>query len=116
MVIFRQRLKEVRKERGYTQEDVGNGIFMSKNEICAYERGTRCPPLEILIRLAEFLEVDFLWLIGKELDCVTGPGKLVNLSESDIKILNILKKNEKVYKEFLIDPERTVKKLEQTLK
>lgn len=115
MVIFRQRLREIRKKRGYTQEDVGKGIFMSKNEICAYERGTRCPPLEILIRLAEFLEVDFLWLIGKELNCITGSDKLVNLSEKDMKILNTLKSNPKVYEKFLEDPERTLKSIESKL-
>lgn len=115
MVIFRQRLREIRKKRGYTQEDVGKGVFISKNEICAYERGTRCPPLEILIKLAEFLEVDFLWLIGKELDCITGPNKLINLSESDVKILNLLKNNEKVYEKFLSDPERVIKNIESKL-
>ena len=115
MIIFRQRLRETRIKRGYTQKDVGNGIFVSNNEISAYENGHRCPPLEILIRLAEFLEVDFLWLVGKELKCITGPDKLINLSELDIKILNVLKNNEKVYKKFLEDPERTIKFIESKL-
>lgn len=115
MVIFRQRLRETRIKRGYTQKDVGNGIFVSNNEICAYERGYRSPPFEILIKLADFLEVDFLWLIGKELTCITGPDKLVNLSETDIKILNVLKNNEKIYKKFLEDPERTIKIIESKL-
>ena len=115
MVIFRERLKEIRKKRGYTQEDVGKGIFISKNEICAYECGTRCPPLETLIKLADFLQVDFLWLIGKELDCIVGEDKLINLSETDVKILNLLKSNEKVYKKIIKYPERTIKSIESNL-
>lgn len=115
MIIFRERLKEARKKRGYTQEDVGKGIYISKNEICAYECGTRCPPLETLMRLAEFLQVDFLWLIGKELNCIVGPDKLINLSESDLKILNLIRENEKVYKQFLENPERTIKSIESNL-
>lgn len=115
MVVFRKRLKEIRKDRGLTQEALGKGVFISKNEICAYEKGNRCPPLEILIKLSEFLEVDFLWLIGKELDCITGPKKIVNLSEADMNIIKALKNNEKLYAKFLEDPERTLKSIEKKL-
>ncbi len=115
MVVFRQRLRQIRKERGLTQEALGKGIFISKNEVCAYEKGSRCPPLEILIRIAEFLEVDFLWLIGKELDCMVGPKKIVNLSEIDMNIIKALKANEKIYKKFIENPERVIKSLENKL-
>lgn len=115
MVVFRKRLRETRKKRGLTQEALGNGIFVSKNEVCAYEKGTRCPPIETLFRIAEFLEVDFLWLIGKELDCITGPDKIVNLSSDDVKIIECLKKNEKLYKISLNDPNRTIKQIEQNI-
>ncbi|MDD6223673.1 MAG: helix-turn-helix domain-containing protein [bacterium] len=111
MVIFRKRLKETRKKRKLTQEALGKGIYLSKNEVCAYERGSRCPPLETLIRIADFLEVDFLWLIGRELDCMIGEDKIVNLSKEDIKIIQELRKNEELYKRFLEDPERTIKQL-----
>lgn len=111
MVIFRKRLKEIRKQRNLTQEALGKGIYISKNEVCAYERGTRCPPLETLIRIADFLEVDFLWLIGRELDCMVGEDRIVNLSEEDIKIIQELRKNDELYERFLENPERTIKQL-----
>lgn len=64
--MFEQRLKETRLKKGYKQDDVGKGICVSKQEICLYEKGKRKPPLEVAIKLAEFLEVDFLWLLGLE--------------------------------------------------
>ena len=59
MVIFKKRLKEKRNELGLTQEELGKNIYLSKGEVCAYEKGKRIPPLDVLIKIAEFLEVDF---------------------------------------------------------
>ena len=55
MVIFKKRLKEKRNELGLTQEELGKNIYLSKGEVCAYEKGKRIPPLDVLIKIAEFL-------------------------------------------------------------
>jgi len=116
MIIFQKRLKEARKERKYTQEDVGNGIFVSKQEICLYEKGKRTPPLEVLIKMANFLEVDFLWLTGMELQIKKKENRIVNLSEEDIKIIEALKKDRNLYEKFIDNPERTVSEISNKLK
>ena len=116
MLIFEKRLKEARKVKKLTQEDVGKGIYVSKQEICLYENGKRKPPMDVLIRLAEFLEVDFLWLIGMELKITREEDRIVTLSENDIKIVEALKKDRMLYDKFLTDPERTITEINKKLK
>lgn len=116
MVIFRKRLKERRKQLGLTQEQVGTNIYLSKGEICSYETGKRIPPLDVLIRLSNFLEVDFLWLIGMELRQQREGDKIVNLSEDDLKIISALKKDSELYEKFIQNPERIVNQISNTLK
>lgn len=116
MVIFKKRLKERRNELGLTQEELGKGIYLTKGEICAYEKGKRIPPLDVLIRIAEFLEVDFLWLIGMELEANKSEDRIVNLSEVDLKIIAALKMDSALYERFLENPERTIAQISALLK
>lgn len=115
MEVFQKRLKEARKEKNYTQQDLGNGIFVSKQEICLYEKGKRTPPIEVLIKMANFLEVDFLWLTGMELKIPVKENRIVNLSSDDIKIIEALKKDKVLYGKFLEDPERAISEISNRL-
>ena len=116
MQVFQKRLKETRQVREYTQQDVGNGIYVSKQEICLYEKGKRTPPIDVLIRMANFLEVDFLWLIGMELKIPREENRIVNLSDEDIKIVEALKKDRILYEKFLEDPDRAISEISNRLK
>ena len=115
MLVFQKRLKEKRKERSLTQEDIGKAIYVSKQEVCLYERGKRTPPIDVIIKLANFLEVDFLWLIGMELSIPVKENRIVNLSENDLKIIDALKKDRTLYDKFLQDPDRTVSEITNKL-
>ena len=115
MLIFQKRLKNIRKERKLTQEDIGKAIYVSKQEICLYECGKRTPPIDVIMKLANFLEVDFLWLIGMELSIPKKENRIVNLSQEDIKIIDALKKDRLLYDKFLQDPERTVAEITNKL-
>ncbi len=108
MVVFQKRLKEARKQRSLTQESLGKAIYVSKQEVCLYESGKRTPPIDVLIRIANFLEVDFLWLIGMELEFPKAENRIVSLSEKDIEIIEALKKDSKLYEKFLEDPDRVI--------
>ena len=108
MLVFQKRLREKRKERELTQETLGKAIYVSKQEVCLYESGKRTPPIDVLIRIANFLEVDFLWLIGMELEFPKAENRIVSLSEDDIKIIEALKKDSKLYEKFLMNPDRAI--------
>lgn len=116
MTIFQKRLKDVRKDRELTQEELGKGIYVSKQEVCLYENGKRMPPIEVLIRIANFLEVDFLWLIGMELEYPRAKNRIVSLSEADIKIIEALKKDSNLYEKFLENPDRAIADITNHLK
>ena len=49
MILFAKRLKEKRKEMGFTQKQLGEMIGVTKVSICCYENGTRTPTLDTLI-------------------------------------------------------------------
>lgn len=115
MVIFQKRLKEKREERNLTQQQLGDGIFVSKQEVCLYEKGKRTPPIDVLIKIANFLEVDFLWLIGMEASITRGKNRIVNLSKDDVKIIEALKKDSALYAKFLENPDRTVVEISKSI-
>ena len=115
MQIFQKRLKEIRKERGLTQEDIGKGIYITKQEICLYEKGKRTPPLEVIIKLADFLEVDFLWLLGLENKKEIGNNKVVHISKEEIEIIRKLRENKELYAKLINDLDRTIQEMNSKL-
>ena len=51
-------LKELRMEKGLTQEEVADRIGLTRQAISAYEAGKRQPGIDILTKLAEIYETD----------------------------------------------------------
>ena len=64
------RLKEARKEKGYTQDRVAAIIGVSRPAISSYERNAVDPPLTILRSLADLygVSLDYLLDMDKGLD------------------------------------------------
>ncbi|MDD2620800.1 MAG: helix-turn-helix domain-containing protein [Syntrophomonadaceae bacterium] len=62
--VFAQRLKEIREERGWSQEDVGRMAGLSKATISKYEAASHPPKLIHATAIAEALNVGFSYLIG----------------------------------------------------
>ena len=59
-------LRELRKERGLTQEQAAEALFVSSKTVSRWETGATIPDLETLVKLAEFYAVDIRELIGGE--------------------------------------------------
>ena len=66
MAEFKERLKELRLERGLTQTELANKTKISQAGIAKWETGDRTPNLEYLIVLAKFFGVSADYLIGLE--------------------------------------------------
>jgi repressor LexA len=60
-----EKLRELRKERGYTLRELGEELNMSFSILAMYERGERTPPVDKLILLADFFDVSTDYLLGK---------------------------------------------------
>ena len=63
---FGQRLARIRKERGFTQTELGDAIGVSQRVISYYERATQRPPAELLPKIAAVLGVTTDVLLGVE--------------------------------------------------
>ena len=61
---FNERLKELRKELGYTQREVGKHLGVGRTTISEYESGNIVPKQDNLVKLASFLGVSVDYLTG----------------------------------------------------
>lgn len=64
MNLFPMRLKELRKVKKITTEELGKQIGVSQETISKYENGHTEPSIERLIKLTTFFEVSCSYLIG----------------------------------------------------
>ena len=63
--VFGKRLKELRKANGYTIEQFADIVGISKSTLGYYENDKRMPDIEILARIADTLNVNADYLIGR---------------------------------------------------
>lgn len=63
--VFGKRLKELRKAKGYTIEQFADMVGISKSTLGYYENDKRMPDIEILARIADKLNVNADYLIGR---------------------------------------------------
>ena len=61
--IMQNRLRELRKARGYTQVSVQMQTGIEQALLSKYESGERIPPTESLVRLAEFYNVSVDYIL-----------------------------------------------------
>lgn len=58
------RLKEARKARGLTQNEVCKLVFIDQNSLSLFENNHRLPKLDMVEKLAKLYEVNPAWLVG----------------------------------------------------
>ena len=85
MLEFGNRLKGLRKQKGLTQEQLAQRLWVTKSTISAYEPGTKYPSLDMLTKLAQTFNVSSDFLLGIEKECTLNISKLSN---TQIEILN----------------------------
>ena len=61
---FAAKLKEARKQIGYTQSQVAEHIGVSRINITNYELGRTQPDIETLGKLIDFYEVSADWILS----------------------------------------------------
>ena len=63
--VFGKRLKELRKANGYTIEQFADMVGISKSTLGYYENDKRMPDIKILSRIADTMNVNADYLIGR---------------------------------------------------
>lgn len=59
------RIKELREEFGFTQQDLADKLSGAKSSVAMYENETRKPSMKILIKLSEIFACSIDYLLGK---------------------------------------------------
>ena len=63
--ILAERLKQCRKEKGFTQREVAIYCDITEKTYQNYELMTREPKVEILLKIADVFEVSLDYLLGR---------------------------------------------------
>ena len=85
MLEFKNRLKNLRKLKSMTQEQLAKRLWVTKSIISSYELGTRFPSVEVLIKLAYVFNVSTDYLLGLD------KKRVLDVSNLDEKQLALIK-------------------------
>ncbi|WP_459195802.1 helix-turn-helix domain-containing protein [Wukongibacter baidiensis] len=103
--MLTKRLRELRKEKKLTQNDVANKLGISQSAYNHYEKGIRIPDAITLKKLADILDVSTDYLLGrtniKEISLIEG-----NIVPEELKAIGVdYMKVDKTAKEQGFTPE-----------
>ncbi|MED4727039.1 helix-turn-helix transcriptional regulator [Aneurinibacillus migulanus] len=102
--MLAQRLRQIRKSKKLTQEELANRVSTTKGTISNYENGHSSPPNEMLVLLAETLETTTDYLLGR----TDNPSPKDNENKSNINVafydgLKDLDKLDPDERQFILD-------------
>ncbi len=110
MLMFGTRLKELRIQKGLTQQQLGDLVGVTKVSICCYEKGRRTPTMDTMIDIATVLNVDYGYFLGRDDFAVTEDksGYGVTMAREEIDFILELRKNVPLHEKIVKDPKRYV--------
>jgi transcriptional regulator with XRE-family HTH domain len=109
-MLIGNRIRDLRKARGYNQQELGDLLGVTKVSICGYENGTRTPSLESFSLLADVFDTTTDYLLGREIEVrseETGE-HIGNISKEDIEVIKELKNYNNLYTKIIREPKRYV--------
>ena len=77
---FKEQIQKLRKERGMTQNELAEKLFISYQAVSQWENGNTKPDIELLPKLAEIFDVSIDELFGRK----TSKGNLINAEENTL--------------------------------
>ena len=64
--MFNKRLREMRIKRGFTQQNMADKINVALRSYQHYEEGSRNPSFDLLILIADALNISTDYLLGRD--------------------------------------------------
>ncbi len=65
--MFQDNLKNIRKNKGYTQEELASKLKVVRQTVSKWEKGLSVPDAEMLLKIAEEFEVSVSELLGAKI-------------------------------------------------
>lgn len=118
MMLLGSRIKTLRKQKGYTQEELGKLINVTKVSICCYEKETRVPTLETLSALSDVFKVDIDYLLGND-EFLVADSDInygIHVSREEIEFLKEIRKHNSIYDRVIEDPKRFVELIDRKMR
>lgn len=84
---FNEKLQELRKSRGLTQEELAEALFVSRTAISKWESGLSVPDAGMVIQITEVLDTTVNVLLGEEIPSPEEPDFIKTLAEK-LEVLN----------------------------
>lgn len=112
------RLKEARKAKGITQDELGEILGLSKAAISLYESEKRNPKLETIIEMMYVLGVSADYLLGTDVIVEVknyNTPKYRTLRSEEIEFIDELKKDKLIYEILFQNPKRGVEIIKQRI-
>ncbi len=102
------RLKELRKSKNISQYELGRMLGVSKVSISGYEKGTRVPSMEVLLKIVKLFDVSTDYMFGRELNivCEDNQNITVLLASNDINIIREIRNIPILYNHIADNPKR----------
>ena len=69
--MLQENIKAFRQKKGMTQEELASRLHVVRQTVSKWEKGLSVPDADLLIRLAEVLEVSVAQLLGGEAETAT---------------------------------------------
>ena len=66
MILFKERLRELRTEKHLSQSELAKALNVGQRSISSWETGFRQPDFEMLEQIVKFFEVTADYLLGLE--------------------------------------------------
>jgi len=98
MPIFDKKLKELRKQKGISQDELADLVGVHKSHVSRYERGLALPSIEVAQKIANILEVSIDELVSGDAGVSTKDKELAKLFE---KIATFDEQKKLIVKELL---------------
>ncbi|SMO54303.1 helix-turn-helix domain-containing protein [Melghirimyces algeriensis] len=92
-MFFSKRLIELRKQRGWTQQDLANKLKISRSTVANYEADRKIPREETLIAIANLFNVSIDYLLGRTDDPTGYPTHLEDLPPME-RLARFIKEND----------------------
>ncbi|MCC0705305.1 helix-turn-helix transcriptional regulator [Clostridioides sp. ES-S-0049-02] len=100
------RLKEVRKERGYNIQEIADKLNVAYNSVLRWENGNRKIDIDKLVELSNIYNVSIDYIL-----CKTDLKENIQLKEEEVKLLDNYRELDTKSKTIVQEQINTLKKL-----
>ena len=116
--LFGKRFKKLRVDFGYTQEQLGKLLNVTKVSICNYEKGNRTPSIDTLIDISNLFKVDLDYLVGTDSYVVSENEESygIRMATEEINLIKELRKHKDLYNSLIDDSRRTIELIEKKIR